>query len=1160
MLQKLQNLAAFSSACQALRAGKSPLLLDGLAAVHKAHFAAALCRELGRGAVILTDEEAAATRLMEDINRFYGEERALLYPEREFTYHSVESVSREYEQLRLGVLRRLQRDPSLIVVGTVAAALQPTLLPEQLSAATLSLRVGQEYPPQKLLEFLVQAGYQRAEQVEGIGQFAARGGIVDFYPPQYSWPIRLEYWGDEVDSIAAFSPESQRREDSMKLVEITPVRELLYRPEKLAALLREKLSRLSPKQRTLCEETLRQDIELLEGGVALPAADRYAGFICPGDSNLLRYRGERLLLLSEGVNLKESLADSCRRQKQEITALLEQGVLAPGGAFLYPEPGVLAEALSSLPAVILDSFPRSYPGLPLGGLYHVTANALSVWSGALDPLCEDLESYRQRDWTIWLLAGTERGALALTEDLNRRGFAARFVKSPENITQGRIFVLPGSLSSGFEYPELHWAVITTAKAGASAGARRRPRRQQGEVLRELTDLTPGMAVVHAAHGIGIFEGIHKIDMQGITKDYIKLRYAKNDTLYVPVTQLDLVAKYIGPREDSGVKLHRLGGTEWQKSKARVRAAVKDIAKELIVLYAQRMKQKGFAFPEDNEWQHDFEAHFEYNETDDQLRCINEIKNDMEREAPMDRLLCGDVGFGKTEVALRAAFKCITAGKQCAILVPTTILAWQHYQTVLKRMEGFPVDVELLSRFRTPRQQDEILRKLRRGSIDLIVGTHRLVSKDVQFKDLGLVIIDEEQRFGVQQKERLKDVCKSADILTLSATPIPRTLNMALSGIRDMSVIEEAPHDRHPVQTYVMEYDPGVISDAIKKELRRGGQVYYLHNDVASIERVAAGIRERVPEARIGIGHGKMSEQELSEVWRRLMEHEIDVLVCTTIIETGVDVPNANTLIIDNADRMGLSQLHQLRGRVGRSTRRAYAYFTFTRGKVLSEISQKRLAAIREFTEFGSGFKIAMRDLEIRGAGNILGGEQHGHMESVGYDMYLKLLNEAVAMMKGEAPENPVEECTVDMQVQAHIPESYIDSTALRLDVYRRIADIKTYEDSSDVVDELIDRFGEPPESVYGLIDIALLRNRATQLGITEVKQQANALLLYKDKFDMERVKRLIQGMPNKVMLSAGSRPYISVALGGKAPLTVLEDVLKVLCGDEDAKAPKPATK
>ena len=651
----------------------------------------------------------------------------------------------------------------------------------------------------------------------------------------------------------------------------------------------------------------------------------------------------------------------------------------------------------------------------------------------------------------------------------------------------------------------------------------------------------------------MFEGIHKLEMNGITKDYIKVRYAKNDTLYVPVTQLDMVSKYIGPREDAAVKLHRLGGTEWQKQKTRVRAAVKDIAKELIQLYAQRMQQKGFAFPPDGEWQRDFEARFEFDETEDQLRCVNEIKDDMEREAPMDRLLCGDVGFGKTEVALRAAFKCVAAGKQCAILVPTTILAWQHYQTILKRMEGFPVDVELLSRFRTPKQQEEILRKVKRGSIDIIVGTHRLVSKDVKFHDLGLVIIDEEQRFGVAQKEKLKQMCSAADVLTLSATPIPRTLNMALSGIRDMSVIEEAPHDRHPVQTYVLEYDSGVIADAIRRELRRGGQVYYLHNDVASITRTAARLQQLVPEARFGIGHGKMNEEELSEVWRQLLDQEIDVLVCTTIIETGVDVPSANTLIIENADRMGLSQLHQLRGRVGRSNRRAYAYLTYTRNKALTEIAQKRLSAIREFTEFGSGFKIAMRDLEIRGAGNILGGEQHGHMETVGYDMYVKLLSEAVSLMKGEEPERPVDqECLVDVQVQAHIPEEYIDSLPLRLDVYRRIAEVATQEEAMDVTDELIDRFGEPPAAVKGLIDVALLRGTAARLGVTEVRQQGDSLLLYQQKIDMQEVAKLVAALKGRVLLSAGSRPYLSVKLAGKEPLEGLSEVLRAM---EAARSP-----
>ena len=604
-----------------------------------------------------------------------------------------------------------------------------------------------------------------------------------------------------------------------------------------------------------------------------------------------------------------------------------------------------------------------------------------------------------------------------------------------------------------------------------------------------------------------------------------------------------------------MRLNRLGGTEWQKAKTRVRKAVKDMAKELTQLYAQRMNAKGHAFSPDTEWQRDFESHFPYDETDDQLRCINEIKDDMERQAPMDRLLCGDVGFGKTEVALRAAFKCVSDSMQCAVLVPTTILAWQHYQTICQRMEGFPVKVELLSRFRTPAQQEEILRQLRRGDVDIIVGTHRLVSKDVEFRNLGLVVIDEEQRFGVAQKEKLKQVCQNVDVLTLSATPIPRTLNMALSGIRDMSVIEEAPHDRHPVQTYVLEHDDQIINEAIRRELRRGGQVFYLHNDVASIEQLAGRLSALIPEARIGIGHGKMSESELSEVWRRMIDHEIDVLVCTTIIETGVDVPNANTLIIDHADRLGLSQLHQIRGRVGRSTRRAYAYFTFTRNKVLSEIAEKRLSAIREFTEFGSGFKIAMRDLEIRGAGNILGGEQHGHMESVGYDLYVKLLSEAISLEKGEKPAPVDGGCLIDLQVQAHIPESYIENLSQRLEIYRRIADIRDHEDAADVIDELIDRFGEPPRSVQGLVDVALLRNMATRAGLAEVKQQQTTLLLYPQSLDMQQVSRLVGGMKKgQVLFSAGSRPYISVRLLNQEPLTVLEQALSVLCGEPDTKS------
>ena len=619
-------------------------------------------------------------------------------------------------------------------------------------------------------------------------------------------------------------------------------------------------------------------------------------------------------------------------------------------------------------------------------------------------------------------------------------------------------------------------------------------------------------------------------------------------LYVPVTQLDLVSKYVGPRDDKSVKLNKLNSTEWQKTRSRVKSAVKDMAKELIALYSKRMRTEGFAFSPDTDWQRDFEERFPYEETDDQLRCIEEIKHDMEMARPMDRLLCGDVGFGKTEVAIRAAFKAVMDGKQVAVLVPTTILAWQHYQTFLQRMDSFPVTVELLSRFRTPKQQENIVKRLRSGEIDIIIGTHRILQKDVIFKDLGLCIIDEEQRFGVAHKEKMKELKASVDVLTLSATPIPRTLNMAMSGIRDMSTIEEAPQDRHPVQTYVMEYDRGVILEAIKKELRRGGQVFYLHNAIESISTCAAKLQQDLPDARIAFAHGKMSEEELSDIWRSLIDQETDILVCTTIIESGIDVPSCNTLIIENADRLGLSQLYQLRGRVGRSNRRAFAYFTFTRGKAISDIAQKRLSAIRDFTQFGSGFKIALRDLEIRGAGNILGASQHGHMESVGYEMYVRLLSEAIAEEKGEAPPPEAEECAVDIALDAHIPEEYIRSLNQRVDIYKRIAAIRNQDDAADVIDELIDRFGDPPVSVMGLIEVATLRNMASALGITEIRQNDTSLLFFPKELDLERISMATQKMQGRLTVDLMSkRPHLSIELRtAERPIELMKKVLLAL--------------
>ena len=660
----------------------------------------------------------------------------------------------------------------------------------------------------------------------------------------------------------------------------------------------------------------------------------------------------------------------------------------------------------------------------------------------------------------------------------------------------------------------------------------------------------GDYVVHVSHGIGIFEGIVKRDIHGVVKDYIKIRYAGSDMLFVPVTQLDLVTKYIGGKEDSVVKLNKLNSAEWAKTRARVKKAVKDMADELIKLYAKREAAQGYAFGPDTDWQNDFERRFPYDETDDQLRCIREIKDDMEKPSPMDRLLCGDVGFGKTEVAIRAAFKCVMDGKQCAVLVPTTILAWQHYQTFRKRMEGFPVKVDILSRFRTPREQEQVLEELRRGQVDIVVGTHRLVQKDVKFKDLGLCIIDEEQRFGVKHKESFKEMRNNVDVLTLSATPIPRTLNMAMSGIRDMSTIEEAPQDRQPVQTYVMEHDWGILVQAISKELRRGGQVFYLHNRVDTIDRCAATIQQFLPDATVVVAHGKMSEEQLSKVWKRLLDHEIDILVCTTIIETGVDVSNCNTLIIEDADRLGLSQLYQIRGRVGRSSRRAFAYLTVTKGKALTDVATKRLEAIREFTTFGSGFRIAMRDLEIRGAGNILGAQQHGHMEAVGYEMYLKMLSEAVAVAKGEKPEVQNTECLVDIRIGAHIPEDYIESLPQRIDIYKKIALVENEKDASDIIDELIDRFGTPPEAVKGLVDVSLLRNMAAGLGIREISQRTDSLLFYPETVDMQAASRLAAGLKGRVMLNAGAKPYLAVKVAkGEKPVDTMRLALTMMAGE-----------
>ena len=894
-------------------------------------------------------------------------------------------------------------------------------------------------------------------------------------------------------------------------------------------------------------EILQKYIHRHKNGVSLSSADKYLPLAYEENATILSYADSLLLIVCESAGVKEKANTAIKLQNEDIKYLLEDGELCRGldeFTMTFPE---LTREYEKKDTVFLDDFARGSFDVPVRDLVTFTASTLPVWNGKLDILLDDLSPLVQKDSTVVVMGGTEKAAKNLAEDLENEDVPALyFPLEPAEFPRGRVSVLPGALSGGFGYPhEKFYAFTYGRNAVASKKRKSRSGFKKGQSLHSLDELKKGDYVVHSLHGIGVFDGINKLEVGKITKDYIKIKYAKGDVLYVPVTQLDLVSKYIGPHEDDGrtVKLNKIGGKDWEKTRNKVRAAVKDMADQLIALYSKRQNSPGYAFSPDIDMQSDFERRFEYDETSDQLRAIDEIKGDMEKPYPMDRLLCGDVGFGKTEVALRAAFKCAADGKQCAILVPTTILAYQHYRTILKRFDGFPVEIEMLSRFRTPKEQEKILKNLKRGSLDIIVGTHRLVSKDVKFKDLGLLIVDEEQRFGVAQKEKLKELFPTVDVLTLSATPIPRTLNMAMTGIRDMSVIEEAPQDRYPVQTYVIEHDMGILCEAMEKELRRGGQVYYLHNRVESIESTAAKIKEMMPSARIAVAHGRMGEEELSEIWRDLLEGDIDILVCTTIIETGVDVPNCNTLIIEDADRLGLAQLHQIRGRVGRSTRRASAYFTFKRGKELSEIANRRLSAIREYTEFGSGFKIAMRDLEIRGAGNVLGAQQHGHMEAVGYDMYLQLLGEAVEEEKGEKPISRKKECLIDMQIDAHIPDNYIKSIPQRLAVYRRIADIKNTEDAEDVKDELRDRFGEIPQSVQGLIDVSLLRNTAAAKGIYEIGQKGNSVILYVNDIDTNTVLNLSSMMRGRVSIMDYGKKHIAVKIAdGQSPLDTLKEI------------------
>ncbi len=1119
LIGKLKKTTEFDGFLKAVNNRIFPVAVTGVSHIQRVILAAASAAENGIKPLVITAGEAENERVCEDFESL-GLSVAV-FPSRDFVFRSNVARSREYEHKRIGTLSKLLEGDFDVCVLSSEAAVSVTLPPEKLAERCFTLTVGQNYNQTELLNRLISGGYQRSEQIDGPGQFSLRGSIVDIFTPNLSNPCRIDFFGDEIDSISSFDVDTQRRTDSLNELKITPVCEIL--PDSNSRLA-ESLEKLSDSKKCSAEQKKRisEDINRLNASAPI-AYDAYIGHIYDKFSTIFDYIGNgyhTATFIFDTNAVLDKIDNTLNLHSNEIKSLLLDGQLPPDFRSVYLDCIGFANCLKTANAIFCDSFPKTSYLLSPKTLINFKFKQNNGFSGTVSTLCEDIKA-ANHPLTV-ILAGSERAASNLCEEICDNGIVATFEAEPSRIGDKGIFVTTGILSSGIETPEL--SVIVHGKTEIK---KRRRRFTKGTAVGSLEELQRGDYVVHATHGIGIFEGVQQLTTRGMTRDYIKIAYAGKDALYVPVTALDMVSKYIGSAEDTTVKLNKLGSSDWSKTRARVKSAVKDIAKQLTALYAKRMQQKGFAFSVDGDLQSDFERRFPFDETDDQLRCTSEIKNDMQRAIPMDRLLCGDVGFGKTEVALRAAFKCIADGKQCAILVPTTILAWQHYNTAVERFSNMAVEVEMLSRFRTPKQQEKIKKNLSVGNIDLIIGTHSLISKDVKFKDLGLIIVDEEQRFGVAQKERLKELYPEVDALTLSATPIPRTLNMALSGLRDMSSIEEAPLNRHPVQTYVLEHDKGLINEAINRELRRGGQVYYLHNRTEDIDACALKLQKDHPEARIGIAHGKMSEEALSRVWRELLEHEIDILVCTTIIETGVDVPNVNTLIIENSDRFGLAQLHQLRGRVGRSHRTAYAYLLFNQGKALSEISQKRLDAIRKFTEFGSGFRIAMRDLEIRGAGSILGGEQHGHMEAVGYDMYLKLLSDAIAEEKGEAPE-PELDCLIDIRISAHIPEKYISSLPQRLAMYRRIAAIRCENDLIDVTDELIDRYGEPPKAVLDLMNIAFLKNRAAVLGVTEICEQNGRLLLYPNTLSENISHLLTSDIKRRVMFSAGKRPYVSV--------------------------------
>ena len=1143
MENPLLELQEYENLLQALQEGKGPFQASGCLDSQKVH----LMYELGKGGgfpwtLVVTYDEQRAKEICDDFRNFTS--NVWLYPAKDLLFYSADIHGNLMARQRIAVLRRLMEDEGGVVVAAIDGLMDHLLPLAYLKRQAITVETGQVIDLEVWREQLVGMGYERSAQVDAMGQFSIRGGIIDIFPLTEETPVRIELWDDEVDSIRSFDLESQRSIEQLERITLYPAAEVVLSRNQIASGIRRLKEEEKSYERALRDQGKREEAgrirgiiedltQELEDGCWAGGLDAYVKYFFQDTVSFLDYfpAGDSLIFLDEPARLREKGETVEMEFRESMVHRLEKGYLLPGQTeLLYPAAQVLAR-LQRPYSLFLTGLDQKLPGMKVNGRFSFEVKNVSSYQNSFELLIKDLTRWKKEGWRVVLLSASRTRASRLAGDLREydlRAYCPDGEEAEQRVKPGEIMVIYGNLHRGFAYPLLKFVYITEGDMfGAEKKKRRRKKTNyQGKAVESFSELSIGDYVVHEEHGLGIYRGIEKVERDHVVKDYIKIEYGDGGNLYLPATRLESIQKYAGA-EAKKPKLNKLGGGEWNKTKTRVRGAVQEIARDLVKLYAARQEQTGFQYGADTVWQREFEELFPYEETDDQLDAIEAVKHDMESPRIMDRLICGDVGYGKTEVALRAAFKAVQDSKQVVYLVPTTILAQQHYNTFVQRMKNFPVRVDMLSRFCTPAQQKKTLEDLRRGMVDIVIGTHRVLSKDLQFKDLGLLIVDEEQRFGVAHKEKIKHLKENVDVMTLTATPIPRTLHMSLAGIRDMSVLEEPPVDRTPIQTYVMEYNEEMVREAINRELARNGQVYYVYNRVTDIDEVAARIQALVPDAVVTFAHGQMREHELERIMADFINGEIDVLVSTTIIETGLDIPNANTMIIQDADRMGLSQLYQLRGRVGRSNRVSYAFLMYKRDKLLKEEAEKRLQAIREFTELGSGIKIAMRDLEIRGAGNVLGAEQHGHMEAVGYDLYCKMLNEAVRALKGQEKAEASYETSVECDIDAYIPSSYIKNEYQKLDIYKRISAIETEEEYMDMQDELMDRFGEIPRSVENLLKIARLRAAAHRAFVTEVfvnRQEVRLTMFPKAELKTEGIPELIGRYKGDLKLVPGETP------------------------------------